>query len=215
LKKPFCSLLISSLPNESAEILSSMTSSPLVEEPSPVIQNFLFALLYEKLNFSSVKPAAFLAETTLTPLLSLSKPELIELIYYLGIYDLAQELRQIVDKSIIRNVNNALSIKKQRFLKICMHQKEKISVAKLGLMNWKGDGSQLTRVLHRRGLLRLGGALSGQHPDFIWYIVHRLDSGRGNILEKSYSKKEIPVASSALVLQVLGAINFIKKMGEK
>ncbi|MBA2728569.1 MAG: hypothetical protein H0U49_10415 [Parachlamydiaceae bacterium] len=203
------------MPKESAEILSTMTSSPLVEEPAPAVQNFLFSLLFDKLKFSSVQPAAFLAETALTPLLGLSKSQLIELIDYLGIYDLAQELRQIVDKSVIKNVNNALSVKKQRFLKICMHQKEKISVAKLGLINWQGDGPQLVRVLHRRGLLRLGGALSGQDPDFIWYIIHRLDSGRGNIVEKSYSKKEIPLTSSSLVMQVLGAINFIKKMGEK
>jgi len=214
-KKPLCSLLISSFPKENAEILSSLTAAPLVKEPSPAIQHFLFSLLFDKLNYSSVKPSAFLAESTLTPLLSLTKTQLIELIDYLGIYDLAQELRQIVNKSIIKNVNNALSVKKQRFLKICMHQKEKISVAKLGLINWKGDASQLSRVLHRRGLLRLGGALSGQQPEFTWYIVHRLDSGRGHILENSYSKKEIPVASAALVLQVLGAINFIKKMGEK
>lgn len=215
LKMPLRSLLISSLPPETASILSGMTESPLVKAPSPVVQNFLFTMLYEKLDFGNTLPSAFLPETSLSPLLELNKSEMIDLIDYLGIYDLAQELRQIVDKEIIKGVNSALSVKKQRFLKICLHQKEKISVAKLGLKNWKGNNQQLLRVLHRRGLLRLGGALSGQHPDFLWYITHRLDRGRGQILANSYSKKEIPVTSSSLALQVLGAINFIKKMGEK
>ena len=46
--------------------------------------------------------------------------------------------------------------------------------------------------MHKKGLKRLAFSISNEHPDFIWYVCHHLDIGRGNALYK-YCAKKAPV----------------------
>lgn len=207
-------LAISALPKTIGERLSNLTSTKLVDPPSVPVKHYVAQLLYQKLNAKDVIPEGFLPNSPLMPLLNFRKLDLIVLIDYLGIFDLAQELRQVVDKEVVNGVYKSLSPKMLSFLRICLHQKDRVKVAKIGLKNWRGDSDKLLRVVHRRGLQRLGGALSGQHPDLLWYISRRLDRGRGHLLLTSYNKKEIPQVTAALIQQVLNVINFINKTSE-
>lgn len=205
-------LLISALPKESALALTKLMDKPKLATPKPIARDFLLLALCRKFSKGSVMPMQFLPESTLSSLITLTKPELLELVDYLGIYDLAEEIRHIVDKVLLKSIYACLSAKKQHFLRICLHQKEKLkAAAKIGLINWKGDESQLGRLLHRRGLLRLSYALSGQPRDFIWHLAHRLDVGRGHILGKNFSDKEIPGVTTFLAQQVLNTLNFLKR----
>lgn len=206
------SLLISALPKESSEALAKLMNKPKLPKPTQLAQNFLLLALCRKFSKRAVMPMQFLPEAPLNVLMTLKKAELLELIDYLGLYDLAEEIRHIVDKILLNSIYACLSIKKQHYLRICLHQKEKLkAAAKIGLVNWKGDAEQLGRLLHRRGLLRLSYALSGQPRDFVWYLAHRLDVGRGHILGKSYSDKEISGVSAYLAQQVINTLNFLKR----
>lgn len=207
-------LLISILPEEQASSLSKRVAVPLLPPPSDPVKRFFSNVLYDKLNAQAIVPPGFLKETPFSILLNLEKVQLITLIDYLGIYDLAFELREIVDKEVIKDVYAALSARKLNFLKVCLHQKERVQVAKMGLKNWRGDAAKLLRILHRRGIQRLACALSGQQPDLLWYLSRRLDSGRGRLLLAGYSKSEIRTATAVMAQQVLNTINFIRKMGE-
>lgn len=208
-------LIISALPKGSSSSLSKILKvTPSVKPPSIPVRLFLINLLCSKLKIEEVLPPAYLPQTSLSTLANFKKSQLIELIDFLGLYDLAEEIRQIVDKKSLKNIYGCLSIKKQHFLRICLHQKEKLTTTRIGLERWQGDCKQLERILHRRGIVRLGYALSGQHPDLLWHIVHRLDTGRGNVLKKYWSKDEIPGVTSALTQQVLSLMNFFKKMSE-
>jgi hypothetical protein len=205
-------MLISALPAESAAPLSKLMNFPLLKPASETSKEFLLSSLCRKFMENTPLPVVFLPETFASPLALMSKAQLIELIDFLGIYDLAEELRHIVDKVLLKAIYKCISIKKQHFLRICLHQKEKLKAAKIGLINWKGDEVQLGRLLHRRGLLRLSYALSGQSQDLMWHIVHRLDVGRGQIIRKNYSNKEVPGVTVFLSLQVLNTFNYLKKM---
>lgn len=205
-------LLISALPNEYSQPLTKLMNQPKLPKPMPLARNFLLLALCRKFSKRAVMPMQFLPETALSALITLTKSELLELIDYLGLYDLAEEIRHIVDKVLLNSIYACLSAKKQHYLRICLHQKEKLkAAAKIGLVNWKGDAAQLARLLHRRGLLRLSYALSGQPRDFVWHLAHRLDVGRGHILGKSYSDKEIPGVSPYLAQQVINTLNFLKR----
>ena len=96
-------------------------------------------------------------------------------------------------------------------MRICLHQKEKLITQKLQLEHWDGDCRKLGKLLHHRGLVRLGYALSGQHKDLIWHISHILDAGRGNKLTRYYHKNKIPGVSQTLSYQVLAVIDFSKE----
>ncbi len=207
-------MLLSALPSDSAVPLSKLMQHPLLKPASEISKEFLLSALCRKFMEDAPLPVSFLPETFASRLAVLSKTQLIDLIDFLGIFDLAEELRHIVDKVLLKAIYKCLSMKKQHFLRICLHQKEKLKAAKIGLINWKGDEVQLGRLLHRRGLLRLGYALAGQSSDLMWHIIHRLDVGRGQIIKKNFSSKEVPGVTVFLSLQVVNTLNYLKKMSE-
>lgn len=135
-------------------------------------------------------PIEYLPTSPVKELLHLSKKTLIHLIDFLSLFDLAHELRQIVETKILKRIYSLLSKEKRNFLKVAMAYKESFASSKIGLDRWEGPKEAFNTLLHRRGLMRLGTALSHQHPDLVWYFCHRLDIGRGNTLFK-LSQKEV------------------------
>ena len=173
-------LLISALtPNQIAgfNIVSPMAISQ-------VVRGFILNQLYQQLEISEHTPLEYLPETELTPLATWTKAQFIDLANFLGLYDLASEVRHIVNRNHLKNIYTCLTPKQFHYLKMCLHQKEQLVSPKLGIDSTQQDCVKLKQVIHRRGLLRLGKALCGQSPDLAWHIAHILDRGRGNLLLK-------------------------------
>lgn len=176
---------------------------------APPVQTFLINTLYSKMKDRDVLPLEYLPATSLTPLQSLNKHQLIELMDLLGIYDLAEEVRNIIDKDRLKKIYTCLRPKQRQFLRTCLHQKERIAATRINLDHWHGDCKQLDNLLHSRGMIRLAKALCGQHPDFMWHLTHILDTGRGSRLLTHYTDKEVPTVTSVLTQQVLNLLNFL------
>jgi hypothetical protein len=156
-------------------------------------------------------PRQYLPKSPLSPLLDCSKSQIVDLIDMLAMHDLAETIRHIVDKKNLKWLYQHLPQKHQQFLRVCLHQKEKIVAPKIDIEKLNGDSKQLETALHARGILRLGKALCGQHPQFIWHLTHILDTGRGAAITKLYQEKAIPHVTQYLIQQLLLAINFLKK----
>lgn len=176
-------------------------------------RQYLLEDLAKKMNLELITPIEHLPHSLLSYMLELTKEQLIELIDFLGLYDLAEEIRRIVDKNELKKIYNSLSIKKQHFLRSCLLSKEKVSSPKLELEKWNGEQEILEKLLHKRGLVRLGKGLSGQSSDFIWHITHRMDIGRGTLLEKYISPKEVSGITPVMIQEIQTVHNFFKKMG--
>jgi hypothetical protein len=181
----------------------------------PVFKNYLLHYLYHQVDKENVLPVAFLPNSQLNSLTNLTKAQLVELIDFLGLHDLVGELKRVVDKKVLKNIYSCLSKQKQLFLKSIMPLRDKFVVPHLGLDHWNGNREKLETVLHRRGIIRLGKALSGQHPDLIWHISRRLDHGRGDILLQNYSKEDSAGLAPSLTVEVANAQNFMKMNNEK
>lgn len=208
------SVIASLAPHQSlrlSEALNLPSENLNLAEP---IKRYFINKLWNQWKPTADLPVQYLPASSLSVLMELNKNELVELIDFLALYDLTEAIRHIVDKNFLKKLYQAISPKKQQFLRICLHQKERITSPKLELEKWSGDPQKLESILHRRGLFRLGKALSGQHSDFLWYIVHKLDIGRGSILTKYFSPEEIQGITPLLVQQVIFLINFLKKKGE-
>jgi hypothetical protein len=149
---------------------------------------------------SDLLPWECLPESELNILCKFTKQELVELIGFLSLYDLAAEIRQIVETKILKKIYSLLSEAQKKFIKTVMMQKEHISIAKLGLDRWDGTEESFHALLHRRGLTRLAIALAPQHPDLVWYVTHLLDVGRGSTLKKS-RPKEVSSQIAATITQ--------------
>jgi hypothetical protein len=211
LPKEKMTLILSLLPETTATKLQEFLKQKvsLVKIPEP-FQEFFFNQVKDDIKLEEVAPIEYLPEISLTPLTKLKKAELVDLIDFLGIYDLADEVKRIVDRNKLKQIYETLTPKKHDFLRQCLHLREKLVTPKLNLDQWDGDHEKLNRVLYQRGIVRLGYALSGQSADFIWHIVHTLDVGRGTQLLKHCNKEEIPGVSAAVVLQVLNVIKYFK-----
>ena len=144
-------------------------------------------------------------------LVNLQKREIVDLIDFLGLYDLAEEVRRIVDTKRLQQIYETLTQKKHDFMRKCMQTREKLVTSKMNLDHWDGNHDKLNKILHHRGMVRLGYALSGAHPDLIWYVTHTLDTGRGQKLMEFINEKSVSGVTDSVTKQVLNVIQFFKE----
>lgn len=210
------SAVINALPESHAKGLKKLLNIKVPSSPlTPNMKAFLLGQLYQHWNPEDALPPEYLPQSLLEPLNELSKNELIDLIDMLAIYDLAEAVRHIVDKKNLKAIYLCLSPEKQKFLRTCLHKKEKLAAPKLDIAKWNGSQEELNSILHRRGLLRLGKALCGQNRYFVWNIVHTLDTGRGKAISEYYHEDPIPGVTNLLIQQVITAINFLKAKSDE
>jgi len=177
---------------------------------APLVKTFIINNLYHQLEVHDLLPLDYLPETEFSILAKWTKSQLMLLIDFLGLYDLATEVRRIVNRDYLKNIYTCLTPKQFYYLKICLQQKERFTTPKLGIDPTKKNCEQLKQLLHRRGLFRLGRGLHHQHPDLIWYLAHKLDTGRGKILMNEFQASVTPTAESVLKGQILNLMNFLK-----
>jgi len=181
-------LFLSALPPASRQHLCrelKIKTSPH-EELGKAGQEFLLQTLSEWLTGKQLEllPVYFLPPTPLSPLLHFDKQKLVRFIDALSLSDLAIELRQIVETKILKKIYSFLSDEEKKSLKKAAAAKQSAGLGRFPLDKWNGSEKSLRLLLHKRGLVRLGIALSAEHPDFTWYICHQLDIGRGTALLK-------------------------------
>lgn len=205
-------LMVASLSEAQARGISKyLQITPAEKPPRKVVKTFLLEMLYKAFNGTKALPLEFLPPGPLNFLATFKKNDLIELIDFLGMYDLADQIRHIVDRKYLKDLYNCLNPKKQQFLRICLQQKDKLASPKLELESAYGDCQKLEKILHRRGMFRLAKALSGQPLDLIWHISHVLDTGRSALFHRYWEEKQIPGVVSILSQQVMNVLNFLNK----
>lgn len=203
---------VAALPEpQSSKLLSFLHISSPCPKLAPPVKTFLINAFFQQWSPPAIIPLTDLQQSQLTPLLYLSKNELVELIDLLSIHDLADSMRRIVDKKLLEKIYHCLSLTRQKYLRFCLRNKEKATAPELEVSKWNGESDSLHVLLHQRGLLRLGKALSGQSQEFIWHLTHVLDTGRGQTLIGYSKKKEIAGITPLLIQQVLSILNFLKQ----
>ena len=198
-------LSLSLFSNENQLHLTHLLSLDIpVKKPSPLISLFLSQFLKGKIEENvegNIEKEDILARQHLPPspsnkLLDLSKPQLLHLVDLLGIYDLAAELRQIVDKATLNKIYQALTKEQVNFLHYASQQPIKWTPEKLNLNRWDGERKILLSILHKRGIARLSKALRVESKSLIWHLCHKFDMGRGEFLMKLFAGKEDPAMIS-------------------
>jgi hypothetical protein len=180
-------LFLSVLSESSAQALASEIPCKTAKtEITPIGRSYLKQVLLDSLigAHDRLLPVDFLPDSSLNSILHLSKKELIHLIDLLAMHDFAIEIRQIVETKILKKIYSFLSEEQRRFLKLTSAKHEVNAQQKIGFDRWDGNKESLHHLLHKRGLARLGLALSGQDPSLGWYVCHLLDIGRGSALFK-------------------------------
>ena len=210
----FQKVVISAMPHDIAAALAPEENA-LAHYPEKIsaliIRSFYDTFLVYDPEALSIMPKALMPSTDLDWMLSLSKHDLVELIDLMAMYDLADEVRHVVDRKLLQMIVGRLQQNLQRFLRSCMSQKTKLAMAPLHIEQIYKDEKQFHKILHKRGIQRLSIALSGQSVDFIWHILHTLDTGRGRLLKKQIQHDAQPTTAPAK-MQLMVALQYMKDM---
>lgn len=183
------SLFLAALDDSSARALSlEIPCKRLKIDLTPAGRSYLRKILLDSLRAPFV-PIEYLPPSPLNRLAQRSKGSLVELIDLLAMHDLAVEIRQIVETKILKKIYSFLTDGQRRFLKQAAAKHEIMAPQKIGLDRWDGTRKSLRLLLHKKGLARLGAALSKQNPSLGWHVCHLLDIGRGSALLKLSAQK--------------------------
>ncbi|MFZ0565950.1 MAG: hypothetical protein WAM28_07185 [Chlamydiales bacterium] len=184
--------------------ISEMLKKEMIPLPlSPFSTPFLIKYLKTELEEGKIIGSRQLLFSDMMPLLQLKREELLNLIDLLGIYDLAADLRQVVDKELLGKIHTALSHDQLQFLHYCSKQPSKWVSPKLGLSGWDGTKKTLNSILHQRGLTWLARAIIEESASFHWHLLHHLDTGRANVVQKVFKQKQDLVLTKYFKNQVL------------
>lgn len=185
--------------------------------PSFIAIDFFQKLVFEKVLDSKVEilPKEYLPDSELNLLLELSKNELVMLIDYLALFDLAIQIPKILSPDILKKIEEYLPPEKKQFLKKLSFYKQPFAFPPLALEK-ASTLEEFNLILHKRGLNRFAKAICNEHPTFIWYICHRLDIGRGkNLLKlsKDRTQNEITKTITFNIMEILPIIRTKNKIG--
>ncbi|MBF8263545.1 MAG: hypothetical protein HW387_1210 [Parachlamydiales bacterium] len=153
-------------------------------------------------------PIEYLPPSPLNRLVQLSKSQLIAMIDLLAMHDLAVDIRQIVETKILKKIYSFLTDVQRRFLKQVTTRHEVMNPQRIGLDRWDGKEASLRHLLHKKGIARLGSALSKQDPSLGWCVCHVLDIGRGSALLKLSSPESNRAPVDMNVRQVEELLGF-------
>ena len=188
-------------------------------EPAP--NRFIASVLRQKVqstfqNESNHKSLSTLELSELaSKLMSLSKKELVQLVDLFAMQDVAEDIRNIVDKAKLKKVYHELSQAQQDYLKVCLHQVDRLPAPKIGLENWDGDSDKLAKLLHRRGLSRLAKALFDVSADEVWHISCKFDTGRSKALAKYIPEEQAATVTESLQKHLSKLLDFMANRGDK
>lgn len=208
------SLFLSIFPEEKSsflqkELLSSLPRLSLSACTISFLQTKLLESLLEKQQ--DILPEETFPPSKLQALLSLHTQEISLLVDFLGLYDLAIELRQIIDTTRIKKIYTALSKEKREFLQMIMQRPNSLAFKKMELTAWKGDTTELLHLLYKRGMNRLAKALYPEHPSFIWHICHRITTEQAHLFSSYHKKLDLPQAYTYLAEQIKDVLSFLQK----
>jgi hypothetical protein len=188
---------------------------PFQETPPPFFIKELLINKWSSFLFpKELLPMECLPENQWFFLLKLPKNEIIKIINYLGLFELADLFKRVVDKKLIASFFSFLTNEEKLFLKQCMQQREvfRLKDKVIETLIKKGMSSEkiLRDELHKQGLIHLGLILSKMEPDFIWYLTHKLDTGRAKIILDYTTKKITDPVRKALIDQFFFIVNTLK-----
>ena len=199
------------IPIQAAKLKEQLLFSASLPELTSLARIFLRQKILESLldDEEALLSIEALPESPLNYLLLLSSAELLRLIDFLGLHDLALETKQIIETARLKKIQSALLPEEQAYLKHLSHQKESLGFKKMGLEKWDGQAQTLKVLLRQRGINRLAKAAYGHDQSFLWYLTHLLDVEHVLQLQKWMTPLEPAKASFLLGQQIFNVLSLL------
>jgi hypothetical protein len=199
-------LFLSCLPED---LQKKVKQSLMISQPLPILtpiaKKYLLSHLYEKLTQDDIDilPIELLPHSPLNTLIDMPVHSLPILIEYLGLHDLAVEMRQIIDTTQIKKIHSCLPEARVTYLKKLCQKKEPVLFRRMDLAKWDGKAESLHKVIYHRGLNRLSKALYAENHSLIWHLCRSLPWEDATVLQNLCKPLEHPKAANLLSHQIL------------
>jgi len=204
-------LMFALLSKTQAAGLARLLNVPLqIGVVSRAVKQLLNRYLAEKLGAGTLLPIEYLPLSPLNGLLTLTKPQLLQTIHLLGIFDLALEMKRVVDKELLDRVYQSLSPLESAYLKLCLRRSQPVhSQSKADLLSCIDDKKVFTSRLHKLGLSRFAMGLATENENLRWYLLHRLDRGRGQEIANRIDQAKEVVSLKEYKVQLIDAMTAV------
>ncbi len=168
-------------------------------------------LLKKIVGTETVIPLNALMESPLNALATISFKDLIQLDFLLGLKDLSQYLKIVIDKTKLRNLEAALTPNEWRTAQQYSSKKDPLAGGRESFDAWDGNPEKLRSIIEQRGINRLAKALYGEHPSLLWYVTHIFDMQRASFFQKLCTEIPTKTTHDFLREQVLETLNTLHK----
>jgi hypothetical protein len=197
-------ILASLAPHQASALKSQLHYMRPLPSLTPLGKSYLRNDLLQKIpGADDLIPMKALPESPLNILASFSFMDLLKLIFSLGLKDLSQYLKLVIDKNKRKNIEAALSPEEWKSLEHLSMKKDPLAGGKEIFDTWTGEPEKLRILIEQRGINRLAKALFGEHPALLWYVMHILDSARANFLYKLCSESPSKATHDFLKEQIV------------
>lgn len=159
-------------------------------------------------------PLECLPESSMNALLNLKSSDLRHLIFFLGLHDLALDMKHIIETAKLKKIQAILSPNEQNYLKILFQSREPVVFAKMGLAKWSGEEESLKQLIDQRGFNRLAKASYAQDASFLWYLTHMLEIDQAQLFQKLCTPLDNRSATQALASQIFEILSFMRSSHE-
>ncbi|MDX8430740.1 MAG: hypothetical protein SNF33_02905 [Candidatus Algichlamydia australiensis] len=202
-KRAFLSVLTE---EQSKTIKEELRIEEPLKEPSSLLTKFLLQTLAKALLEDAPPLAPLIPKAPLNELLNLTEQQLEQVCSFLGLHDLASDIKKIIQSDKLKRIEEILSADEKKHLKELLKTKEIVTFGSLNLQNWDGKAESLREVLRARGLNRLAKALYNACPTLIWLLTHRMEKSHAEMLQKLCVDPKNVMAQEALQEQVMTII---------
>ncbi|NDD57745.1 MAG: hypothetical protein EBZ47_00625 [Chlamydiae bacterium] len=207
------SLYLASLPDHQAALAkkafhSSRPCPELTDSAKDFVRSNMLSIFMDSV--PDLIPISLLPHSPLNTLLNLPASSIQKIIEYLGLHDLAVELKIIIDTNQLKKIFLALSPEKKSYLESLKQNKEPVVFKHMQLSKWAGEPSTLLQVVHHRGLNRLAKAIYSECDSFKWYLSHMLSCQESALLHGLCKPLHHPKAIQMLIHQILSLLPLVQ-----
>lgn len=185
------------------------TQEPSVQQYPPLVKEFLLTVLHTHCTIEEPLPKVLIAHNPLEPLLHMNAQELMQVVDLLAVLDILEDVRQIIDKKVLKTLLGLLSAKQQQYVRESLRQKIRGTTPPFKVLDLLKEPKLFRKTLHKRGLEKFALAISGLDVDFLLNIYHTLDLKRAQFLMHLVEQELVPEQTNTMRLQILHSIQFL------
>ena len=143
-------------------------------------------------------------------LLDLSKEQLSQCFYFLGLFDLALDLRRLVETKTMQDIQNALTKRQTVFITKLAKAPSSVDFGSMDLKSWNGAIDTLQEMLLHRGTNRFAKAIFGIDDQLIWYLERIQSLNDANTWKSQIKDLNNPSAHASLCNELKMVCEYIK-----